>query len=329
LDRIIPVAVNNEVMRMNISIVIPVYNGAETIPLLVQKLSQILPGVAEAFEVILVNDGSRDRSWEAIRDLTHEYPWVTGINLMRNYGQHNALLCGIRAARYEVIVTMDDDLQQPPEEIPLLLAKLSEGYDVVYGTPQHVSQSFWRWLASQLIRLVLRNVLGHELARQVNPFRAFYTSARDAFANYASPSVSIDVLLTWGATRYAAVPVCYAPRRSSSSTYTFGKLVGHAVDMVTGFSTLPLRLASLVGFVLTLFGISVLIYVIGRYFIEGGSVPGFPFLASVISIFSGATLFSLGIMGEYLSRIYTHSMGQPPYVIRTISVYKGKTYKHR
>lgn len=315
--------------ELKLSVVVPVYNSADSIALLISRLSQVLYNISESYEVIFINDGSRDKSWQTIQALSREYPWVTGIDLMRNYGQHNALLCGIRAARYEVIVTMDDDLQQPPEEIPLLLAKLSEGYDVVYGTPQHVSQSFLRWLASQLIRLVLRNVLGHELARQVYPFRAFYTSARDAFANYASPSVSIDVLLTWGATRYAAVPVCYAPRRSSSSTYTFGKLVGHAVDMVTGFSTLPLRLASLVGFVLTLFGISVLIYVIGRYFIEGGSVPGFPFLASVISIFSGATLFSLGIMGEYLSRIYTHSMGQPPYVIRTISVYKGKTYKHR
>jgi undecaprenyl-phosphate 4-deoxy-4-formamido-L-arabinose transferase len=241
---------------------------------------------------------------------------VRGVQLLRNYGQHNATLCGIRLARHEVIVTLDDDLQNPPEEIPILLAKLAEGYDVVYGAPQKVRQNLWRTLASQVIRLVLRNVMGSEVGMQVSPFRAFRTSIRESFANYASPSVAIDVLLTWGATRFAAVSVRHDARQIGSSTYTFGKLIGLAVSMLTGFSTLPLRLASMIGFFFTFFGMGVLVYVIGRYIINGGSIPGFPFLASVIAIFSGATLFALGIIGEYLARIYVHSMGQPPYVVR-------------
>lgn len=301
---------------MNISVVVPVYKGAGTLDALATRVGETLPKAAKKYELILVDDGSPDASWEVIARLAKAHGWVHGVQLLRNYGQHNATLCGIRAARYEVIVTLDDDLQNPPEEIPVLLAKLEEGFDVVYGAPQKVRQNVWRNLASQVIRLVLRNVMGSEVGRQVSPFRAFRTSIREAFANYASPSVSIDVLLTWGATRFTAVTVRHEARQVGSSTYTFGKLIGLAVSMLTGFSTLPLRLASMVGFFFTLFGMGVLVYVIGRFLITGYSIPGFPFLASVIAIFSGATLFALGIMGEYLARIYTHSMGQPPYVVR-------------
>jgi undecaprenyl-phosphate 4-deoxy-4-formamido-L-arabinose transferase len=283
---------------------------------LVQRVGEVLPKSAREYELILVDDGSPDSSWQVIERLSQEQKWVRGVKLLRNFGQHNATLCGIRAARYEVIVTLDDDLQNPPEEIPLLLAKLEEGFDVVYGAPQQVRQNLWRSLASHVIRLVLRNVMGNEVAWQVSPFRAFHARVRNAFANYSSPSVFIDVLLTWGAARFTVVSVRQDARTVGTSTYTFGKLLSLAMNMLTGFSTLPLRAASTIGFFFTLFGLGVLAYVIGRFLITGYSIPGFPFLASVIAIFSGATLFALGIIGEYLARIYTHSMGQPPYVVR-------------
>lgn len=300
----------------SLSVVVPVYNSENTIALLVSKLAQILPSLCFGYEVIFVNDGSLDRSWEVICKLTQEYDWVHGINLMRNYGQHNALLCGIRTAKYEVIVTMDDDMQNPPEEIPNLLGKLAEGYDVVYGTPKKEQHGFWRDMASQVTKLALQSAMGAETARNVSAFRAFHTQVRDAFVNYQSPFLSIDVLLTWGTTRFAAIPVRHDPRRIGVSNYTFRKLIVHALNMMTGFSTLPLRLASLVGFAFTLFGLGVLIYVIGRYLINGGSVPGFPFLASIIAIFSGGQLFALGIIGEYLARMHFRMMERPAYVIR-------------
>ncbi len=300
----------------SLSIVVPVYNSENTIAILVSKLEQILPSLSLGYEVIFVNDGSLDRSWEVICKLAQEYDWVHGINLMRNYGQHNALLCGIRTAKYEVIVTMDDDLQNPPEEIANLLGKLAEGYDVVYGTPKKEQHGFWRDMASQVTKLALESAMGAETARNVSAFRAFRTQVRDAFVNYQSPFLSIDVLLTWGTTRFAAIPVRHDPRRIGVSNYTFRKLIVHALNMMTGFSTLPLRLASLVGFAFTLFGLGVLIYVIGRYLITGGSVPGFPFLASIIAIFSGGQLFALGIIGEYLARMHFRMMERPAYVIR-------------
>jgi glycosyltransferase involved in cell wall biosynthesis len=300
------------------SVVIPAYNSEGSLTELIERLARVLNPLCQDFEIILVNDGSRDRTWEIIQGLVKSYhPQVVGINLMRNYGQHNALLCGIRAAKYEVIITMDDDLQHPPEEIPVLINKLAEGYDVVYGIPQKEKHNLWRNLSSQVFKVALQNAMGAETARNISAWRIFNTIVRDAFSAYRGPFVSIDVLLTWGTTRFAATKVQHEPRRIGPSNYTFGKLVTHALNVMTGFSTIPLQIASLVGFVFTLFGLGVLAYVLARYFIESGSVAGFPFLASIIAIFSGTQLFALGIIGEYLARIHFRSLDKPPYSVRS------------
>ena len=123
--------------NLSISMVIPVYNGSDTLPLLIDQLMNVLPDLTDNFEILLINDGSPDNSWQIIEELSNSQPTIRGINMMRNYGQHNALLCGIRMANMDVIVTMDDDLQHPPEEIPKLIAKLEEGFDVVYGCPKN------------------------------------------------------------------------------------------------------------------------------------------------------------------------------------------------
>jgi undecaprenyl-phosphate 4-deoxy-4-formamido-L-arabinose transferase len=302
--------------RRSISVVTPVYNGEASVGELCRRLAEVLPGISAQHEIILVNDGSPDRSWEVISELCSRSPVVRGLNLMRNYGQHNALLCGIRAAKYDLIVTMDDDLQHPPEEIPRLLARLEEGFDVVYGAPKAEQNGLMRALASRITRLALSAAVGSDVAKNVSPFRVFPTHLREAFAAYQSPFVSIDVLLTWATTRFGATTVAFQPRHSGSSNYTFTKLVRHAFDMMTGFSTAPLQLASLIGFTCTLFGLGVFIYVFVRYCLEG-SVPGFPFLASIIAIFSGAQLFALGVIGEYLARMHFRSMKRPAYVVRT------------
>jgi undecaprenyl-phosphate 4-deoxy-4-formamido-L-arabinose transferase len=171
-------------------------------------------------------------------------------------------------------------------------------------------------MASQVTKLALQSAMGAETARQVSAYRVFRAYVRDAFANYQGPFPSIDVLLTWGTTRFTAVAVRHDPRRVGVSNYTFRKLVVHALNMMTGFSILPLQLASLIGFVFTLFGLGVLAYVIGRFILEGGSVPGFPFLASIIAVFSGAQLFALGIIGEYLARMHFRMMERPTYAVR-------------
>lgn len=298
-----------------LSVVVPVYNSAPTMSSLMQRIREVLEPTGIEFELVLVNDGSRDESWQRIVDLSRADPRVHGMNLARNYGQHNALLAGIRAARHAVIVTLDDDLQNPPEEIPKLLAQLDRGYDVVYGKwPRKFG--FWRNLATSATKLALRGVVGSKIASDVGPFRAFRTHLRDAFADFQAPYVSIDVLLSWGTTRFTAIPVAHVPRAEGSSSYSFGRLATHALNVLTGFSTRPLRIASLVGLAFTLFGMAILALVLGRYLIEGGSVPGFPFLASLIAIFSGAQLLTLGIIGEYVARMHARVMDRPSYSVR-------------
>ena len=183
---------------------IPVYNGATTIPALIDRLRMVLGQLARPYEIIMVNDGSRDASWATIESLALRYPEVVGVDLMRNYGQHNALLAGIRNAQYDVVVTLDDDLQNPPEEIGRLLDKLAEGHDVVYGTPEVEQHGLWRDLASMATKMALQSTMGASTARQVSAFRVFRTELRAAFVNYSTPFLSIDVLLTWATSRFAA-----------------------------------------------------------------------------------------------------------------------------
>lgn len=315
--------------KYSLSVVVPVYNAVDTLDDLAERLAEELPLISDAYELILVNDGSRDQSWQAIERLSQLYTWIRGLDLMRNYGQHNALLCGIRAARYEIVVTIDDDLQHPPSEISKLLEELDHGYDVVYGTPLKQQHNLWRNMASYITRLGLQGTMGVENARKVSAFRAFRTQIREAFFDYQSPFVIVDVLLTWGTTRFTAVSVHHEPRHSGVSNYTFRKLLVHAINTITGFTVLPLQLASLLGFGFALFGLVVLAYVIGRFFVEGGSVPGFPFLASTISIFSGVQLFALGIIGEYLARMHFRLMERPTYVVREHVESDKERHEHR
>ena len=301
---------------MTVSVVVPVYNAEQTLRELVLQIRSALEPRAAGFEIILVNDGSADGSWTVIRELAAAGAGVRGLDLARNSGQHNALLAGIRAARGDLIVTIDDDLQNPPREIPKLLDALSGSLDVVYGVPATLTHEGWRNFASKTTKWTLSYFMGAETARQVSAFRAFRTSVRDAFADYRGPLVSIDVLLTWGTARFGAVTVDHEPRRIGRSHYTVWKLLTHAMNMLTGFSTAPLQVASLIGFLFFVFGGLVFLFVIGRYFLGGGSPPGFAFLASIITLFAGAQLFALGIIGEYLARVHFRTMDRPSYTIR-------------
>jgi undecaprenyl-phosphate 4-deoxy-4-formamido-L-arabinose transferase len=304
--------------RPAISVVIPAYNSEPLLPDLVARLHGVLGSLARDYELILVDDASRDATWNVIEALAHANHKVRGVRMMRNYGQHNALLCGIRLAKHELILTMDDDLQHPPEEIHKLLEKLKPDTDVVYGSPMVEQHGLWRDIASQATKFALQASMGAPTARKAGPFRLFRTHLRNAFATYDGPYVSIDVLLTWGTVRFDAVDVRHDERKAGRSNYTLRMLIRHSLNMITGFSVWPLQLASMIGFVFTVFGSVALLVVLARYLISGGVVPGFSFLASVISIFAGAQLFALGIMGEYLARMHLRSMQKPVYAVREL-----------
>lgn len=295
-----------------ISIVVPVYNSEPSLPQLVVRLAAALP---MPHEVVLVNDGSRDGSWAAIERLAAAHPQVVGLDLMRNFGQHNALLCGVRAARGPVVVTMDDDLQHPPEEVPKLLAKLAEGHDVVYGYPRTERHGLLRDLASVTVKRIMQSAMGVKEARRLAAFRAFRTDLRRAFADFAGSSLSLDVLLSWGTTRFGSIPVEHHPRRIGQSNYTFAKLVRHTLNAITGFTTVPLRLAVWLGFLFMGFGFALFAYLLVRYTCFGVDVPGFTFLASTVTLFSGVQLFAVGIIGEYVARIFEGQLRRPTYAV--------------
>lgn len=302
-------------LEPGVSVVVPVYNGARSIAVLADRLATALADSA-AWEVIFVVDGSPDDSWQIVTTLVNTTRHVKGIDLFRNFGQHNALLAGIRHARYDVVVTMDDDLQHRPESIPSMLAMLKPDVDLVYGQSQVEEHGLWRSLASRLVKAAMGASIGGSMARDSGAFRAFRTALRDGFVGVEDPYISIDVVLSWVTTRYATCATPMDQRSIGTSAYTVRKLLKHAINMVTGYSTKPLRFVTWLGFCMASFGFAVLIYVIIRRFTASTEVPGFAFLASLVSILAGAQLFGLGVIGEYLGRMHFRSMQRPPYVIR-------------
>lgn len=301
---------------LEVSVIVPVYRSQESLSELHQRLTEVLTSQGLRFEIIFVEDCGGDNSWQLIKEIAGRDERVKGLRMMRNFGQHNALLAGIREARGKVIATLDDDLQHPPEELPRLLQQIGNGHDVVYGSPKRQQHGLYRDMASQITKIVLQGAMGAKTARHVSAFRVFRTELRRAFEEYRSPSVNIDVLLTWATTRFTSIPVTHEARKYGQSGYSARKLIKHAINMMTGFSTMPLKLASVIGFLFAIFGGLVLAYVLMAYLIFGDSVPGFPFLASIIALFSGAQLLAIGIIGEYLARIYQRTIERPAYLLR-------------
>ena len=303
--------------KPSVSVVVPVYNGAGNLQELVARVRSTLVPLTEAFEVLLVNDGSKDNSWEVIEELADQDAAVLGLNLMHNYGQHNALLEGILRSSCDIIVTMDDDLQHPPEELPKLLEAIRQGHDVAYGKPVKREHTLWRNLSSRIIKGSLRIALGADMAEKSSAFRAFRGGLKKGFSRFSDAQVSIDVLLSWTADRVACVEVEHHPRKQGRSGYSFRKLLGLTLSMVTGYSTLPLRLASGLGLLSAGFGLSLFVYVVVKRLLQEAYVPGFTFLAAAIALFAGLQLFTMGVIGEYLARVHFRTMGKPAFVVRS------------
>jgi len=300
-------------LKVGISVVVPVYRSEQTLTELVERISNAI--APSQHEILLIDDASGDGTWNKICTLASADLKVRGIRLSRNSGQHSALLAGVRLAKYSTVVTLDDDLQNPPEEIPHLVQALNSDVDVVYGVSDQVKQSLFRRLMSRFARMLFSSLLDFKIAVSMSAFRAFRTNLRDGFDSSLGPNISIDALLTWSTARFATVNVKHAKRRSGNSHYTLRKLLRFMIDMATGYSTTPLRLATSIGFATIGFGLLLLFYVAGRPLISGSKVPGFPLLASSIIIFSGVQIFLLGVLGEYIGRMHFRVMNKPTYLI--------------
>lgn len=298
-----------------VTVVIPVYRAENTLHELGQRLDQVL---GDSSEVIFVDDVGGDGSWKVIESIIADKPHWRGVQLGRNSGQHAAILAGIRRARCPIVVTMDDDLQHLPEEIPTLVEALTDDLDLVYGTPVEEEHGAARSLASRGVKWMMRRTLAVEHAERIGAFRCFRTNVRDAFSEVNDPYVSIDVLLSWGTGRVGSVAVDMATRESGTSGYTLTKLIRHTFDMVTGYSAAPLRLVAYVGLLLGLLGFGSLTYVLVRFILGESTVPGFTFLASLLSLVGGIQMIAIAVIGEYLGRVHFRAMRRPSYHVRRV-----------
>jgi glycosyltransferase involved in cell wall biosynthesis len=278
-----------------------------------------------AFEVLLVVDGSPDTTGDVADALAESNQHVRAIQFRRNFGQHNALVAGIRAARFDVVVTLDDDLQHRPEDITLLLQPLRDPkVDLVYGVPVVEEHGFFRSFASRLVKRGLA-LAGVANAQSVGAFRAFRTDLRDGFSEATDSQVNLDVILAWTTAQVRAAPVNMDQRAEGRSSYSFAHLVRHTLNMVTGYGTVPLRMATYLGFICSALGVGLLVYVLVRFAIGETTVQGFTTLAALVSLFAGVQLFTIGVIGEYVGRQHFRSMNRPMYLIRQESAQRGSS----
>jgi undecaprenyl-phosphate 4-deoxy-4-formamido-L-arabinose transferase len=298
------------------SVVIPVYRSADTLRELTRRLCLVLDGAGRNYEIIFVDDGSPDRSWDVLRELCAAQPGrVVAVQLMRNFGQHNALMCGFRRARGEYVVTMDDDLQNPPEEIPKLIAALKQGdYDLVYGTYGGKKHSAWRNLSSGVVNAFYRRVFRSSVT--VTSFRIIRRALLQSIFSYDLNFTFVDGLLAWNTQRIGQVVVEHRPRAHGRSGYSLAKLVMLALNLFTNFSLLPLQMVSLIGLLTALLGLGVAVMYLVRYLLQEITVPGYASTIIAILVLGGVQLLSLGIMGEYLGRLHLNVNRKPQYVER-------------
>jgi undecaprenyl-phosphate 4-deoxy-4-formamido-L-arabinose transferase len=305
-----------------LSITIPIYNEQENIPALWGRLSAVLKAYdARGWEVIFTDDGSRDASLKLLIDLAKAEPRIRVVEFNRNYGQHAAVFGALAEARGEVIVTLDADLQNPPEEIPKLVAKIEEGFDVVGGWRQgrEDNDSIFRRLPSLAVNAITRRTTGVKLHDYGCMLRAYRREIVDAMLLCKERSSFIPALANSFAKRIAEVPVAHAERAAGDSKYGLWKLVNLQFDLLTSFSLLPLQMLSVFGVVISgislAFSLGLLIY---RFLHPEGTVNGVFTLFAILFFFVGCMFLALGLLGEYIGRIYTEVRDRPRYMIKKV-----------
>lgn len=299
-----------------LSVIVPVFNSRQSLEQLSTDIwRHCVPVFSENIEVIFVDDGSIDGSWEEICRITKNTKNTAGLRLEKNFSQHNALLAGILYSTGEWILTIDDDLQHPLENLSAMKELTTHGFDLVYGAnmtqPVH---GLSRLLATMTIKYIFKFFLRIPNATDISAFRLISGRLRNYARSAQGPTISIDALLSAAGFHSTSYLVSFKKRQYGQSNYSTTKLITHSLKTVLSFSVVPLQIAALLGVIIIIFSVLLLLYVVTRALIEP-SVPGFPFLASIVAFFSGVQLILLGIQGLYLGEIHARSMGHPPFII--------------
>jgi undecaprenyl-phosphate 4-deoxy-4-formamido-L-arabinose transferase len=300
-----------------ISVVIPVFNEEDNLRELGERLIRTLTAMGRPFEIIFVDDGSTDGSWQLLSDLNGQYPqYIRALQFHRNFGQHQAIFAGFQAARGQVMVTLDADLQNPPEEIPRLVAKLDEGYDTVGGWRENRQDSLFRRLPSQLVNTVMSRVTGVKLRDYGCMLRAYRRSVVDSINQCQESSSFIPALANLFSHRVAEIPVGHAERERGKSKYGIFKLLRLNFDLMTGFSNLPIHLVGFMGVTIAFLGLLFGFLLLIRRIFVGPEVEGVFTLFAILFVFVGLNTLGLALIGEYVGRIYREVRGRPRFVVR-------------
>jgi len=304
-----------------LSVVIPVYNEQESLPELIRRTRAACDPLELEYEILLVDDGSSDRSAEVIEQAAAlpDSP-VIGVLLNRNYGQHSAIMAGFSHVRGDVIVTLDADLQNPPEEIPRLVDAARQGYDVVGTVRQQRQDSWFRRQASRTLNRLIQRVTGQAMGDYGCMLRAYRRHIVDAMLHCHERSTFIPILANTFARRAIEIPVLHAEREFGDSKYSLMRLINLMYDLITCLTTTPLRLLSVFGSVIALCGFVLsLVLVLMRLFLgPEWSAEGVFMLFAVLFIFIGAQFIGMGLLGEYIGRIYNDVRARPRYFIQRV-----------
>ena len=303
-------------MTVELSVVVPVFNEEANLPELFRRLREVLEALLPSWELVLVDDGSRDRSWDLIRELAAADARVRGIRLSRNFGHQMALAAGLDTARGVAAVIMDADLQDPPELIPELVARWREGFEVVYAvrTRRSGDGAFKRFTAAAFYRL-LRRITRVDIPLDTGDFRLMGRSALDAFRRLPERHRFTRGLVSWLGFQQVGVPYAREARHGGETGYPLRKMVALAVDAITSFSHVPLQMATVLGFGVSAFAFAYILVVIVLK-LAGVSWPGYTSLMAAILFLGGVQLVMIGLLGEYLGRVYDEVKRRPLYLVR-------------
>ncbi|MBI2564266.1 MAG: glycosyltransferase [candidate division NC10 bacterium] len=304
--------------RPALSVVIPVFNEAPSLGDLHDRLARTLKEIGQSHEIIFVDDGSRDGSWEILRALHAHDRAVRVVRFNRNYGQHAAVLAGMERSRGDVVVTLDADLQNPPEEIPRLLVRLDGDVDVVGGWRVNRHDSWLRRAASWAVNRVTSLVVGVSMRDYGCMLRAYRRAVVEQIVACRESSQFIPALANTFATSVAEVPVDHDPRRHGRSRYGLFRLLRLNFDLLTGFSLLPIQVVSLTGVLVAVLGLGFAVFLGLRRLLLGPEVEGVFTLFAILFFFVGLQILALGLIGEYVGRIYQEVRRRPRYVISEV-----------
>jgi len=303
---------------IDVSVVVPVYNGTQALPELQQRLAQTMRSLGRRHELILVDDRGRTDAWTMIDRLAKEHAEVIGVRLTRNFGQHAATVCGLGIARGEWVVTMDDDLEHPPEQLAALLAEADADHPLVYAVFERRTHSLFRNLTSELMRGIFKRAFP-ELNQDYSSFRVMHRSLAQRLNEFGLHRPYIDGYLSWMTSSVATVPVQHESRRHGDSAYTLPKLLVHAVNNFVTFSHLPLRAATYTGTLLASGSFLYLVYIVYGKLTGQIPNPGYTSLMSVMLFACGVQLLILGVIGEYIGRLMSAAYRRPVYIVEEMT----------